>query len=487
MTNSVSAERPAVVLPRVSTVPSYAWDEADDAAFLSSSYGLTPDGWQMVPLKGLLSRREDGKYAASRVGMSVPRQNGKNGIIEVRELFGMVALGEKFLHTAHEVKTARKAFLRLCSFFENPREYPELASMVKEIRRTNGQEAIVLHNGGAVEFVARTKGSGRGFTVDVLVFDEAQELSDETLAALLPTISAAPLGNPQQIYAGTPPSGNMAGEVFTRIRNAGLEGSDPRLAWYEWSAERGSDFDDYAVWREANPALGIRLDEETILGERTALDDASFGRERLGMWEEEVSFSVISAEEWGRCADEMSEPHTDIVLAIDVSPDRTQTSVAVAGEREDGLWHVEVIENRSGVGWVVPRVVEIARRQRIRTVVIDGASPANSLIEGLRKHRVNVVTTSGREMAAACGEFFDAVMEQRLAHLDDPRTNAALSRARKRRLGDAWAWNRADSGSDITPIVSITLALWGAQSTRVRRKKRTGSSSNGPRRAVVWQ
>lgn len=487
MTNSVSDARQDVVQPRVSTVPACAWSEADDAAFLSSSYGLTPDGWQMIPLEGLLARREDNKFAASRVGISVPRQNGKNGIIEIRELYGMVALGEKFLHTAHEVKTARKAFLRLATFFENPREYPELAALVKEIRRTNGQEAIVLHNGGSVEFVARTKGSGRGFTVDVLVFDEAQELSDETLAALLPTVSAAPLGNPQQIYAGTPPSGNMAGEVFTRIRNAGLAGSDPRLAWYEWSAERGSDFDDYDVWRQANPALGIRLDEETILGERTALDDASFGRERLGMWEDEVSFSVISPEEWGLCADEMSEPHTNIVLAIDVSPDRSQTSVAVAGEREDGLYHVEVIENRSGVGWVVSRVVDIARRQRIRTVVIDGASPAASLIEGLRKHHVNVVTTSSREMAAACGEFYDAVMEQRLAHLDDPRTNAALSRARKRRLGDAWAWNRADSGSDITPVVAVTLALWGSQSSRVKRKKRAGSAANGSRRAVVWR
>src|SRR5690625_3975899 len=219
-----SAENLDVVLPRVTTVPPFATDEeAEEAAFLSSSYGLTPDGWQMVPIRGLLARREDGKFAAARVGVSVPRQNGKNAILEVRELFGIVVLGEKILHTAHEVKTARKAFLRLISFFENTREFPELASMVKEIRRTNGQEAIILHNGGSVEFVARTKSSGRGFTVDVLVFDEAQELTDEILAALLPTISAAPLGNPQQIYAGTPPSGNMAGEVFTRIRNAALE------------------------------------------------------------------------------------------------------------------------------------------------------------------------------------------------------------------------------------------------------------------------
>jgi hypothetical protein len=71
-------------------------------------------------------------------------------VIEIRELFGMVELGEKFLHTAHEVKTARKAFKRLKHFFgdkaNDPNaKFPELNALVVEIRSTNGQEAILLH------------------------------------------------------------------------------------------------------------------------------------------------------------------------------------------------------------------------------------------------------------------------------------------------------------------------------------------------------
>lgn len=479
---------PAVVAdsnapPRIALVPAHRESDAADACFLASSYGLTPDPWQADVLAAMLALREDGRYAASRVGVSVPRQNGKNGIIEIRELFGLLS-GEKFLHTAHEVKTARKAFLRLASFFENPKQFPELASLVKEVRRTNGQEAILLTNGGSVEFVARTKGSGRGFTVDVLVFDEVQELSDETLAALLPTISAAPLGNPQQIYTGTPPSPNMNGEVWTRLRNAGLEGTDPRLAYFEWSCEYGVDLDDQSAWYAANPALGIRLDIETVESEREALDDTSFARERLGMWDSDVSMSVIPSDAWQRCADEHSQPFTNIVMAVDVSPDRSTATIAVAGEREDGLHHVEVVDQRLGVGWVVNRLTEIAKRQRIRTVVIDAASPAASLIEALKKNHVNVVTTGPRDMAAACGEFYDAVFEQRLAHLNDPRTNSAISMVRKRKLGDAWAWNRQTATSDITPVVAITLALWGSQSTRVTRKKKSGSTSG---KVIVWQ
>ena len=75
---------------------------------------------------------------------------------------------EAFLHTAHEVKTTRKAFKRLKHFFgeivNDPNaKFPELNALVTEIRSTNGQEAIYLSTGGSVEFIARSKGSGRGF------------------------------------------------------------------------------------------------------------------------------------------------------------------------------------------------------------------------------------------------------------------------------------------------------------------------------------
>src|SRR6185312_15116463 len=100
------------------------------------------------------------------------------------------------------------------------------------------QEAILLDNGGSIEFIARSKGSGRGFTVDVLVCDEAQDLTDEELAALLPTISAAPTGNPQVILTGTPPDPEKSqqGEVFARVRADGELKRDKRLSWHDFGA-----------------------------------------------------------------------------------------------------------------------------------------------------------------------------------------------------------------------------------------------------------
>ena len=242
----------------VSKLPKFHTTDGDDAAFLSSGYGLDPDPWQKLFLDHALGRDAKGRMTCTQACLSVPRQNGKNAIIEMVELFQMVVLGRSIVHTAHEVRTARAAFQRIAGFFENP-DYPELSGMVDFIRRANGQEEVALTNGGGVRFSARTQGAVRGLTFDTLVMDEAQDLNDETLAALLPTISSAPSGEPQQIIVGTPPTTKSDSEVWRRLRDNAMEGKNRRSMWCEWSAPESDgpiELDDPDVWAYANPSLG---------------------------------------------------------------------------------------------------------------------------------------------------------------------------------------------------------------------------------------
>jgi hypothetical protein len=463
-----------VQTPRVLVVPKHSSNEADHAIYLASAYGLHPDEWQRLVLTGWLGVLENKKWSAPRVGLSVPRQNGKNAILEIRELYGMVALGRRILHTAHEVKTARKAFLRLLEFFDNHR-FPELKDLVKEIRRTNGQEAIYLHNGGGVEFVARSKGSGRGFTVDDLVMDEAQDLSDDTYAALLPTISSSPTGNPQQILTGTPPGDGTRGEVFTRARAGAVAGTSSRLCWMEWSAGPQPGLDDPAAWAEANPALGMRpnaVQWDAIKDEREAMDDITFARERLGVWEGAGTSAVIDADVWQALGDRSSAPTDPVALAIDVAPDHSKATIAVAARRSDKLFHVEIIEARAGTGWVPDRLAEIAAKQNPCATVVDPGGPAGSLLAALDTVGVATLRVSGREYAQACGAFLTAVADGKLRHQLDPRLTTAVDAGRKRPLGDAWAWHRRDAGTDLTPLVAVTLALHGLAVKGNARKSR---------------
>lgn len=407
----------------------------------------------------------------------------------MREVFGMVGRGEKILHTAHEVKTAQKAFKRLKHFFGNSKDdpaakYPELNALVAEVRNVNGQEAIVLKNGGSVEIVARSKNSGRGFTVDTLIFDEAQEMTEDDLEALLPTTSAAPKGDPQWIYTGTPPGPKASGEVFTGKRSEALGGKSKRLCWHEWSTSGDVDLDDKRLWYLTNPAMGRRLSVDVAEGERTNLSDDGFARERLGAWEEASTAYVIDPDDWARCADPESLPRTKFVLAIDVDPEQTRASVAFAGLRPDGLLHVELDEQRKGTGWVAAYVADRYANNQIAAVVVDERSPAASLIDDLRSRKVRrLVTTKSGQMADACGQFLTDVVEGRIRHTDQPQLATSLASGRKRPLDDRWAWNRKTSEADITPVVAATLAAWGVRNGQVRD---AGSPERSGRRVVTW-
>lgn len=462
--------------PRIEILPAGSdWSEADDAAFLSGSYGLEPEEWQLPCLVAWLSRRKDGKWASSTCGLTVPRQNGKNGVLEMRELYGMVVLGEKFLHTAHEVKTARKHFNRFVSFFEND-DYPELKALVVEIRKANGQEAIVLSNGGSLEMVARSKGAGRGFTVDVLVFDEAQELSDEALEALKPTLSSAPLRNPQTIFTGTPPSEKMAGEVFTRTRKSLIDGLVSRGCWHEWSIPADTDdvkvdLDDRQVWAAVNPALGGRLNLETIEDERTQFSDEGFARERLGRWSEESHAMVVKPSVWGRRKVVESPVGGKLAYAADMNPDRTMIAIGVATiDPDSDCVHVECVEHRSahsGTDWVVEWLA--SRWDKASAVVIDAQSPIASIVPALTRRGVRVTVTGSTEMARACGDFLDLVnTKDGMSHFDQPQLNAALAGAKKRPIGAAGAfgWDRKSLDMDITPLVVVTLASFGVKTSK---------------------
>lgn len=475
---SQSARRP----PRVRVAPPRRGDTYGDlACSLASSYGLIPDDWQELVLSDWLRVRA-GRWASLDCGLSCPRQNGKNAILEVYELFVTVGLGRRVLHTAHEVKTGRKHFRRLRYFFgeraaDPGAEFQELNKLVREIRNVNGQEGIYLTNGGSIELVARSKSSGRGFTVDTLVCDEAQELTDDELQAINPSISAAPSGDPQTIFAGTPPGPRASGEVFTKLRRAALSRTGRTPCWHEWSLEGEVDLDDREGWYAANPALGHRLSLEVVEAERSKYSDAGFARERLGMWDQTATAEVIDQQIWADLKDPASRAASRITLGIDVSPDRSTATVAVAGLRQDGRWHVGIDQMASGTAWIAAWVEQRCQQADVRGVVVDGASQAATMIDELRARRIRVTSTGVHDMAQACGQFYDCAMQGDLRHIGQIQLAVALASARPRPVlsGQAWAWNRKNVDADITPVVAATLALWGAQSAKTKRAVRPGS------------
>ena len=75
-------------------------------------------------------------------------------------------------------------------------------------------------------------------------------------------------------------------------------------------------------------------------------------------------------------------------------------------------------------------------------------------------------------MAKAWATYHDAVTSATVRHTDQPQVNVALSQAGTRDLQGGKALSKKTSTSDITPLTSQTLALWGAQRDDIKKPQR---------------
>jgi hypothetical protein len=446
---------------------------------LCAACGLVLDPWEWMPFERSLGVRAGGKLAVLSVGLCVPRQNGKGAILEARELAGMFVLGESLIHSAHQFDTSMVHFERMLDRLEEGGLVNELRGGKRGIQRSHGSEGFVLKDGRRLRFRTRTKGGGRGFTADCVVFDEAMILPEAFVSAAGPVISGRTQeGSPQLWYAGSAVDQmhHEDGVVFSRLRATGLRGDDDSVAWFEWSgsddpemtpgkAEEAGILEDVSAWQQANPGMGIRISEEYVGKELAILGPRGFAVERLGIgdWPPVDSFGggIIQLDDWLKLAEPTSRIAGNLVLAFDVSPNRSTACIAAAGRRDDDRLHVEVIDHRSGIGWVVPRLVELVGRHQPATVVCDG--PARSLVAALESEGVRVHQTTGPEYAEACGLFVDAVAEGDIRHMGTSELLSAIRGADSKPLGDAWKWSRRASTADITPLVSVTIAFWAAK------------------------
>lgn len=460
--------------PSLDVTPKHWQTYGPDACALAEDYGMHADPWQRHVLDGFMGILKSGRWAADDCGMSLPRQNGKNGVLEIYELYATAILGLKILHTAHEVKTCRKHFMRMKNWFENDRQHPELAAIVDDIRNTNGQEGIFLNNGGSIEFIARSKSSGRGFTVDIIVCDEAQELTDEQLEAIQPANSSAPSGNPQTIYAGTPTPPHSNGTVFERLHRSAKQGHARRLCWYEWGVDEVGDIHDRTRWAQANPSLGIRLLETVVESEATKFTPDGFARERLGWWDDsKTADSVIDPKDWDACRTDDPCRQGRNSFAVKFSPDGSTASLAACVRPPKGSDlkpHIELIDTRSmrnGVGWLTAFLS--ARWRQTIGIVIDGLAGAPTLVQELKDKGVSarvIITPNARQIADAVSMLERAIADHTLTHFDQPTLNDAAAHAQHRRVGKGHGFDSGDETVDITPLEAAALAYWNQKTSR---------------------
>lgn len=430
---------------------------------------------EVDPDTGLLVYRE--------VNLTVPRQSGKTLMLLCAMVHRAQGFGrrQRILYTAQTRNDARRKWED--EHVEVLRRSP--LHPLFTVRKSNGSEAIHWRNGSMHGITSSTEKAGHGETLDMGVIDEAFAQEDARLEqGLRPTMITRP--QPQLWVvstAGTRRSAYLRGKVDAGRTRCEL-GLTEAVAYFEWSAPPEADPGDIETWRACMPALGHTINEPAIRANFEGMDLAEFRRAFLNQWPDDApeEWLVITRAAWDARLDPASEAVDPVAFSLDANPERSAAAIVMAGERPGGGRHVETVDYRPQLNWVVDRMVQLVDRWSPCRVVLDPAGPAGSLLADLERAGIEVTKPTTREAAHGAQSFYDAVMDGSLTHLDDAPLASALAGAQKREIGDMWLWARRGLSVDICPLVAGSLALWGFATRPVEEKAPPPAS---PSKAVL--
>lgn len=478
--------------PRLELLPAIEYNDRAAAAIeLAELAGLHLDDWQRYCIHGIMGMDVNHLWSAFEVCLIVSRQNGKGSILEARELAGLflIKTDRLMIHTAHEHKTSSEHYRRMWSLIDNApdlakkiarhssaygREFIETKTLPTFIFGAKGTE-ILRQESKRLIFIARTGGSGRGFTGDLLVYDEDMILDAEEVGSSLPSLSARP--NPQVLYTGS--AGNRKSTQLANVRRRGVDKSSSRLFFAEWSVELCDDYcsadcakhaDPYAeeTVAKTNPGYNIRLSPSVLEAERESFQGLpeEYARERLGVGTYPApadGWFVIAKRWWENTLDKTENPPRvqSPIFAIDADPDRKHATIAVAGWRPDERTGVQIVDHREGMGWIAQRVIELHEQWEPKKWIVDKRAAAGSLITELTDASIPVEWLQATQVSHACGLIYDAFKDNTLSHYGQADLRKAIAGADQRKLSESWAFDRVNSGSDLSPLMAVTFAYWG--------------------------
>ena len=458
-------------------------------------------GCEIDPVSGLPAYRE--------VRVTIPRQSGKTTLFLSWQINRCVsrrwAHPQRSAFTAQTGKDARDKWIdELFPLIRNSPLKTLVAGSVGgrlSINEGMGNESIKFKTGSIIRLLSTSTTSGHSKTLHQAVMDEVwHDTDDRREQGLRPAMIT--VRDAQLLVCST--AGTGASLVLNRKvetgRQAVEDDTGSGVAYFEWSAAPGWRPDDEAGFFTFSPALcpdppcrcappgeGWKhtITLEALRAERAAMDLPEFLRAygNIPSGAEVFEWQVVSEDDWTRAEDAESQAKDPLILALDVTPERTHAAIAIVGPRADGHVHGEVIEHRPGTAWVAARVLELVKRWKPYRVVVDPGGAAGSLIPELTHDLVpqyyeELALMKARDVAHAYGLFHQHVSSdpdsypvdlpadapaqvpgRRLRVRPHPALTAAVRGVATRRIGDGTTWNRKSPAVDISPLVALTNAL----------------------------
>jgi hypothetical protein len=446
------------------------------------------DPWQQWLVIHLGELLDDGRPRFREALIIVARQNGKTHLCKVLALFWLfVERWPMVFGTSTNLEQAKEAWEYACDLATAT---PALAARIppRGIRIGNGQQVLSTTDRCRYKIGAADRKGGRGKSIDRAIGDELREQRTwEAYHAASFAMNARPKA--QVVYITN--QGDARAAVLTSLRASGLDGTDPRLGLFEWSAPPGTHPMDADGWAAANPQLGRRMDYDTLRGAALRVSKPGADPEEVtGFLTEVLCMAVtvldpaVAPAAWAAAAapGPLHEATGRLAACLDVAPDGQHASLAVAGLLADGRVRVEIVHI-----WEGSDALEQARRTlRPMLAVIKPAQfgwfpagPAAVIDADLRDRskegraawppRGMTVQEIKSDAPAVCMGFAEQVGAYRVAHSGQELLDAQIGSAEKLHMpGDRWVFRRG-AAAHVDAVYAAAGAVHLVRTGRVRR------------------
>ena len=500
-------------VPRLWTRPLRKLTKNTSLGFAAIEYandilGMTLYPWQEWALKHSLEIVGDlGKpgwrFRFRTVFFMVSRQNGKTELSKVIASFFLNVLGvEAVFGTSLSMEKAEEVWEAVIREQET---HPALAEEIQNIARRNGGKKLVLTGLRTYKVGAPTRRAGRGDSNDLVMLDEVRELRDwETWSAAVASTNAKPngmtvcfsnAGDPDSIVLRQLRSQAIEKIEGTKANDFGGDVDADSLGLFEWSAPDKAETDDMEALAQANPALGYgKLTERALMANRETFPEAKFRSECMCQQVETILPEPFPEGAWlgGQDPESFIREDSELFWGIEMSSDRKYTVIAVCGLREDGNYHVEIVDRRIGSEWAIewfkqraPKYGEMKLCFQGRGAPVSGLAEQICTIEGVTR-----MAQEGPDLSAGWNRFYDAVAASspkdnrggiRVYHIPQPVLDTPGRTCQFRNLGGGIMLpDRVKSPDDISPLMAVAMAYAGAtQITKKERKVYESSYASG--------
>lgn len=471
--------------------------DGEIAAELAVAYYEEPQPWQRDFLDVMLARDHFNKLLHPAIGLSLSRQNGKSWDVRARCHYGVTVLGERILYTCQNQDTADEMRSLFSAPYMDKDSHPDLFSK-SVVRHANGQGYVSYHDtrlnsetgemeevNGYIFFTTRSNMKSRGQSYDVIIYDEAQELTKGQQKASLPTISAGPRGDSQAIYIGTPEDENSHGDVFPAMRRRARNGTS-HAAWAEWSlecrlSELSSKVQDRSIWRRMNPGWDYIMNHSAVEGEFDGMDPREFAGDRLGWWmpdeADDETPTFISRVVWADTAIPTLAGFGDERRAFGLKFSRFDGTWALAGclLGKDGTAAFELVEVGGPDSNLHALGEQLAKRKSTASCVFMDGLPGTTIVADAMGQvpKGYAVTASTADVANACGRLYDELDDGTVSHVscDGQRLlDSASTSVEKRKIGNSGGWGF--DGPGYVVMEACALALWAVRNSKRNPKRK---------------